>query len=129
MELTDRTPLRLTQVSLLFSLANFIISGVSGSSIGLFLIFTLSIYSTTKIYVSINQIQHSTHADMSSLIMNMVIAGIIFIGIASFTYSHLFGIFYVTIAVVYLVSPYDRSWLAGKTRIVVYNNKVEYQEV
>ena len=129
MDFTDRTPMRLTLVSLLFSLVNFIVAGVNSSSITLFLVFTLSIYSVTRIFVAINQLQHSTHADMSSLIMHLLLAGAVFVGIASFTYSHLFGIFYLIVAVVYLISPYDRAWLEGKADIVMYDNKIEYRDV
>ena len=128
MELTDKTPVRLTQVSLFFSVANFIINGLGGSSIGLFLIFTLSVFSTTKIFVTVNHLQHSTNTDMSSLMLQLFIAALLFIGIATFAYSCLFGIFYLFVAAVYLISPYDRAWLSGKSDLVVSSNKIEYRE-
>lgn len=128
MDFSERTPMRLTQVSFIFSLINFFISGFNSATIILFLVFTLAVYSTTKIFVAINQLQHSTHADMSSLSLNLLIAGVLFIAIASFNYSHLFGVFYLVIAVIYLISPYDRAWLAGKSKIVMRDNKIEYRE-
>ena len=129
MELTDKTPVRLTQVSLFFSVANFIINGLGFSSIGLFLIFTLSVFSTTKIFVTVNQLQHSTNADMSGLMLQLFITALLFIGIATFAYSCLFGIFYLFVAAVYLISPYDRDWLSGKSELVLSSNKIEYREV
>ncbi len=129
MGLTEKTPTRLTQVSLFFSAANFIVSGINLSSVILFLVFTISVYSTTKIFIALNDIQHSTHADMSDLMLHMLIAAILFIGIATFAYSYLFGIFYAFVAVVYFISPYDRAWLAGRSRLIIYDNKVEYKEV
>ena len=129
MELTEKTPVRLTQVSLFFSIANFILNGVNSSSLLLFLVFTLAVYSTTRIFIALNQLQHSSHADMSDLMLHITIAGVLFVGIATFAYSYLFGVFYAFVTIVYLISPYDRAWLAGRSRIVIYDNKVEYREV
>jgi len=128
MELTDKSPLRLTQISLIFSLVNFVANGINSSSIILFLVFTILVYSTTRILVAISTLQHSTYADMSGLSGHLVIAGLLFIGIAAFTYSALFGVFYLVVGTLYLISPNDRAWLAGKKQISLIDNKIQYHE-
>ncbi|WP_020407312.1 hypothetical protein [Hahella ganghwensis] len=129
MQLTDKTPARLVQVSLFFSLANFIFSGVNAQSLVLFAVFTVSVYTTTRIFILFNQIQQTAAVDLSELKSYMLIAAVLFIGIATFAYSYVFGVFYLFITGVYFISPYDRDWLAGRSKIVVFDNKVEYREV
>jgi len=129
MDLAEKAPLTLTKVSLFFSLINFFISGVNTSSIILFLVFTLSVYSTTRIFVAISQLQHATYTEKRSFYLHLLIVGLIFVGIASFSYSLIFGIFYSAIIAIYIISPHDRAWLAGKKKLVFVKNKVEYQDV
>jgi len=128
MALTNKTPARLTQISLVFSLFNFFSNGLNSSTILLFIVFTLSVYSSARIWVAVNQVQHSSYGDMSGLSMHLVIAAILFIGIATFTYSALFGVFYICVAAIYLISPQDRGWLAGNKQIVIVGNKIEYRD-
>lgn len=128
MELTDKSPIRLTQISLIFSLVNFFANGFNSASIILFIVFTMLVYSTTRILVAISTLQHSTYADMSGLSGHLVIAGLLFTGIAALTYSALFGVFYVVIGTLYLISPNDRAWLAGKKQLSIIDNKIQYYE-
>jgi len=129
MQLSDKTPIRLVQVSLFFSLANFIFTGFNWHSVALFAIFTLSIYATTRLFILLNEIQQTATVDITKFKMYLGIAAILFIGIATFTYSYMFGVFYLFVVGVYFISPYDRAWLAGRTKIVILDNKIEYHEV
>ena len=129
MQLSDKTPMRLVQVSLFFSLANFIYDGFHWHSIILFAIFTLSVYTTTRLFILLNELQQTATVDMTEFKMYLGIAAVLFIGIATFAYSYMFGVFYLFVVGVYFISPYDRAWLAGRTKIVVFDNKVEYREV
>ncbi|OZG75302.1 hypothetical protein BTA51_02645 [Hahella sp. CCB-MM4] len=129
MLLTDKTPARLAQVSLFFSIANFVFDGINGHSLLLFAVFTLSVYTTTRIFILFNQIQQTAAVDFGELKNYLLVAAVLFIGIATFAYSYLFGVFYLFITGVYFISPYDRDWLAGRSKIVVFENKVEYREV
>ncbi|AZZ89983.1 hypothetical protein EUZ85_04370 [Hahella sp. KA22] len=129
MQLSDKTPTRLVQVSLFFSAAHFLFGGVTWSNILLFLVFTGTVYISTKLFIILQQLQMATVTDLSELKLYLLGAAVLFVGIATFAYSYMFGVFYLFITGVYFISPYDRAWLAGKSRMVVYDNKVEYREV
>ncbi len=129
MQLSDKTPIRLVQVSLFFSVANFIFSGFNWQSLIFFAVFTLSVYTTTRLFILLNELQQTAAVDITELKMYLGVAAILFIGIATFSYSYVFGVFYLFVVGVYFISPYDRAWLAGRSKIVVFDNKVEYREV
>lgn len=130
MDLSDKTPARLVQVSLIFSIGNFIISGFSSETLVLFLLFTLTVYISCKIYLTFCDLKSNSNADyiaISDLQTYLQIASLIFITIATFSYSYVFGAFYLFVYSIYLISPYDRDWLAGRSEIVYTDNKLEYR--
>ncbi|WP_250658070.1 hypothetical protein [Alkalimarinus coralli] len=127
MDLSDKTPIRLVQVSLLFSIANFLISGLNTQTIILFVVFTLTVFVGTKLYLLFRALKQTSSADVSELQTYLQIMSILFIGIATFSYSYLFGAFYVFVFAIYYISPYDRDWLAGRSEIVFNENKLEYR--
>lgn len=127
MDLSDKTPVRLVQVSLIFSIANFFISGVNTNSLVLFVLFTLTVYISCKIYITLRELKITVTADLTDLQTYLQIAGILFIGIATFAYSYLFGLFYLFVYAIYLISPYDRDWIAGRSEIIFRENRLEYR--
>ncbi len=127
MDLSDKTPVRLVQVSLFFSIANFFISGVTTNSLVLFVLFTLTVYISCKIYITLRELKITVTADLTDLQTYLQIAGILFIGIATFAYSYLFGLFYLFVYAIYLISPYDRDWIAGRSEIIFRENRLEYR--
>lgn len=118
----------MVQVSLAFSLVNFIIIGVSLYSLLLFAVFSFSVYATTRIAVILTNSELQLIPELESLKFHLLLLGVLFIGIATFAYSYLFGIFYATVAIIYAISPYDRDWLLGESKVVVVGNKIEYQK-
>lgn len=128
MDLSDKTPTRLVQVSLLFSLANFFIYGLNTHSIILFIVFTLTVFASTKLYLLFTALKHtSNNANITELQTYLQLASVLFIGIATFSYSYMFGVFYLFVFAIYLISPYDRDWIAGRSEIVFSENKLEYR--
>ena len=127
MDLSDKTPTRLVQVSLLFSIVNIISYGLNSHNIVLFVLFTLTVYVSTKVYLLFRDLKQSATTDLSDLQTYLQISGILFISIATFAYSYLFGLFYLFVYAIYLISPYDRDWLAGRSEIVFTGNKLEYR--
>ncbi len=128
MDLSTKTPVRLVQVSLLFSIANFFINGFNVQSLLLFAVFTLTVYISTNIYLTFRSLKQTGKVDVSDLQSYLQIAGLLFIGVATFAYSYLFGLFYLFVYAIYLISPYDRDWLAGRSEIVFTGNKLEYRQ-
>lgn len=128
MDLSDKTPIRLVQVSLLFSAANFIINGLNAYNIVLFIVFTLTVFVSTKLYLLFTDLKQSTKSeDLTELQSYLQLGSVIFIGVATLSYSYMFGIFYLFVFAIYLISPYDRDWLAGRSEIVFNENKLEYR--
>jgi len=130
MDLSNKTPARLVQVSLIFSIGNFIISGFSSETFVLFILFTLTVYISCKIYLTFCDLKENSKADyiaLSDLQTYLQIAALLFITIATFAYSYVFGAFYLFVYAIYLISPYDRDWLAGRSEIVFTGNKLEYR--
>lgn len=128
MDLSDKTPLRLVQISLIFTITNLIISGLNGYTFMLAILFTLTIYASAKVYLSFEDLKNRIASDISELETFLQILAVIFIGIATFTYSYMFGLFYLFVYGVYLISPYDRDWLAGRSDIIFTGNKLEYRQ-
>lgn len=128
MDLSDKTPIRLVQVSLLFSIANFFINGLNMYSLVLFVVFTLTVFVSTKLYLLFRALKQSTTTPIvGELQPYLQLGGVLLIGVATFTYSYMFGLFYLLVFAVYLISPYDRDWLAGRSEIVFIENKLEYR--
>jgi hypothetical protein len=128
LKISDKTPLRLTQVSLAFSFVNFLLTGLNWHSILVFLIFTISVYASCRVAMLLLSPHLCALPEAESLKFHLSILGVVFIAIATFSYSLLFGIFYVSVTAVYLISPYDRDWLMGESKVVVVGNKVEYRK-
>lgn len=128
MSLSDKTPVRLVQISLFFSVANFIINGINSAEILLFLVFTLSVYVSTRLFILLETISSTRLSDVDEFKFYLGVAAVLFIGIATFAYSWLFGAYYAFVFGVYWISPYDREWIAGRSKLVVFDNKVEYQK-
>lgn len=129
MDLSDKTPIRLVQVSLLFSVANFLVSGLNTHNIVLFIVFTLTVFVSTKLYLIFRALKESTTTPIVSELQSYLQVGsVLFIGVATFSYSYLFGLFYLFVFAIYLISPYDRDWLAGRSEIVFTENKLEYRK-
>lgn len=129
MKLSDKTPTRLVQISLFFSVANLVISGFAISAFFLLIVFTLSVYTFAKIAVVLLSPRLQDQAGVDELKFYFGVLAVIFITIATFGYSALFGIFYLTLAVIYLISPYDRDWVSGDVDIVLVGDKIEYKRV
>ena len=130
MDLSNKTPARLVQVSLIFSIGNFIISGFSPESWVLFILFTLTVYISCKIYLIFCDLKENSKVDyiaLNNLQTHLQVAALLFITIATFSYSYVFGAFYLFVYVIYLISPYDRDWLAGRSEIVFTGKKLEYR--
>lgn len=128
LKLSDKTPIRLTQVSLAFSFVNFLVTGINWHSIAIFLVFTAAVYCSCRVALLILSPQLNAVPEIEPLKFHLAILGIIFISIATLTYSWIFGIFYLAVTAVYLISPYDRDWLMGESKVVVVGNKVEYRK-
>jgi hypothetical protein len=130
MDLSNKTPTRLVQVSLIFSIGNFIISDFTSETFVLFILFTLTVYVSCKIYLIVCDLKDNSKTDyiaISDLQTYLQVASILFITIATFAYSYVFGAFYLFVYAIYLISPYDRDWLAGRSEIVLTDNKLEYR--
>ncbi|UZE94599.1 hypothetical protein [Alkalimarinus alittae] len=128
MDLSDKTPIRLVQVSLLFSLANFLINGLNTHNIVLFIVFTLTVFVSTKLYLLFTGLKQTTKSEnLTELQTYLQLGSVLFIGVATLSYSYMFGIFYLFVFAIYLISPYDRDWLAGRSEIVFIENKLEYR--
>jgi len=129
MKLGNKTPTRLVQVSLFFSVTNLVLSGFSGSAFLLLLVFTLSVYSFAKVAVALWNPRLQDQAALDQLKFHFGVLAVIFITIATIGYSMLFAIFYLTLAVVYMTSPYDRDWVSGDADIVLEGGQVHYKRV
>jgi ABC-type phosphate transport system permease subunit len=129
MKLGDKTPTRLVQVSLFFSVTNLVLSGFSGSAFLLLLVFTLSVYSFAKVAVVLWSPRLQDQAAWDQLKFHFGVLAVIFITIATVGYSMLFAVFYLTLAVVYMISPYDRDWVSGDADIVLEGGQVHYKRV
>lgn len=129
MSVSEKTPERLVLVSLFFSLVQFMMNGVNGASILLFLVFTLSVYVSVKLFLLLHRIESTALVDTADFKFYLGIAALLFITIATFSYSWVFGVFYGFVLAVYFISPYDRAWLTGKAHLVMQDNKIEYREV
>ncbi|MBK8971159.1 MAG: hypothetical protein IPM37_07210 [Hahellaceae bacterium] len=129
MQLSEKTPERLVLVSLFFSAAHFLFSGINGASIVLFLVFTATVFASVKLFLLLQKIEATALVDVSELKAYLSVLGVLFISIATFNYSWMFGLFYGLVIAVYFISPYDRAWLTGKAELVLHENKVEYRAV
>ena len=129
MQLSEKTPVRLVAVSLFFSAFNFMMQGISASTILLFLVFTTTVFASVKLFLLLQKIETAALIETGELKTYLALLALLFVGIASFQYSWLFGVFYGLVLAVYYISPYDRAWLNGKAKLVVHDNKVEYREV
>lgn len=128
LKISDKTPLRLTQVSLAFSLVNFLVTGLSWHSVLVFIVFTIAVYSSCRVALLVLSPQLNAVPEIEPLKFHLSILGVLFISIVTLSFSWLFGIFYVAVTAVYLISPYDRDWLMGESKVVVVGNKVEYRK-
>lgn len=127
--LSEKTPERLVLISLFFSLLNFFGHGLNGQSILVFLAFTASVFIVVKLFMLVQKLDAQGLDGLDELKGWLTAAAVLFIGIATFTCSWMFGTFFACVVAVYFISPYDRAWLAGKAEIVVHDNKVEYRQV
>jgi len=128
MLLSDKTPTRLVQLSLFFSAVNFLIAGIHLSSLILFLVFTASVYITSRLFILVERLDMTLAPELPEIRSYLLLSAILFIGVASCAYSWVFGVFYASVFGLYIVSPYDRDWIAGKSSMVVHENKVEYRK-
>ncbi|PID44451.1 MAG: hypothetical protein CSB48_01855 [Proteobacteria bacterium] len=126
--INERAPLRLVKVSLAFSLVNFFVQGLNWDSLLVFILFTSSVYVSAQIALLVNSPDFKMIPEIEPLRLNLLAFCGIFIVIATFAYSCLFGVFYAVIGLIYLISPYDREWLTGQSKIVIVGNKVEYRK-
>ncbi len=129
MPLSEKAPERLVLVSLFFSAFNFTLEGVNAASLLLFAAFTVTVYACVKLQVLLQRPSLTTAQDGTELRTWLGLLALVFISIATFSYSWVFGAFFAMVIVVYRISPYDRAWLTGKAQIVVHGNRVEYREV
>ncbi|PIE43567.1 MAG: hypothetical protein CSA50_04435 [Gammaproteobacteria bacterium] len=128
LEISKKMPIRLVQISLAFSLVNFFVQGLSWNSFLLFVLFTLSVYVSAQVIALINSPELKMIPEVEALKSYLLTLFGLFVMIATCTYSCLFGVFYLAIGLVYLISPYDRDWLLGQSKLVVIDNKIEYQK-
>ncbi|MAM87035.1 hypothetical protein [Allohahella sp. A8] len=129
MQTTDKFPGRLTLIAVIFALINCVFQGFSGASILLLFVFTLSVFCCAKLMVSMQKLADVAPLETASLRFFLTVLGLIFVAIATFSYSYLFGVYFALIAALYVISPQDRDWLSGRTRIVMHDNRVEYRAV
>ncbi|MCP5160388.1 MAG: hypothetical protein H7A00_01790 [Hahellaceae bacterium] len=128
MILSDKTPVRLVQMSLFFSAVNFLMAGIHVSSILLFLVFSASVYICSRLFILVERLDMTLTPELPEIRSFLMLGAVLFISIASFAYSWVFGVFYASVFGLYLISPYDRDWIAGKSSMVVHDNKVEYRK-
>ncbi|WP_369600303.1 hypothetical protein AAIA72_10655 [Hahella sp. SMD15-11] len=129
LSLSEKTPVRLVQISLPFSVAQLLLGGLNWPNLWLIAVFTLSVYVLARLYTLLEVITLTSLTDTTEFRQLLGVAAVLFIGIATFTWSWLFGTYFAFVVAVYLISPYDRDWLAGRMQMVVYDNKVEYRRV
>ncbi|RMF13852.1 MAG: hypothetical protein D6758_12455 [Gammaproteobacteria bacterium] len=125
--LSEKTPIRLVQISMVFSVAQLIVGGLNLANLFLIAVFTLSVYVLSRLYTLLEVICTTALTDTTEFRQLLGVAAVLFIGIATFSWSWLFGGFFGFVVAVYLISPYDRDWLAGRMQLVVFDNKVEYR--
>lgn len=129
MQATDKLAGRLTLIAFVFAFINCLFEGFSGGSLLLLVVLTVSVYCSSKLYGSMLRLAEQAPLETASLRFFLTILGLIFIAIATLTYSVMFGVFFGLIAALFIISPQDRDWLAGRSRIVMTDNKLEYRQI
>ncbi len=127
-KVSEKTPSRLVKVSLAFSFVNFLVSGVNSSTLLAFLVFTATVYFSGRIALMLGSHALKMVPEVEDLKLPLLGFCAIQIAIVTFTYSWLFGAFYVAVFAIYMISPYDRDWLLGSSKVVVVGNKLEYRK-
>lgn len=127
-KVSEKTPVRLVQVSLAFSFVNFLVNGLNGQTLLAFLAFTITVYFSGRIALLLGSPGMKMLPEAEGLKLPLLGFCALQIAIVTLTYSWLFGAFYLSVFAIYMISPYDRDWLLGSSKVVMVGNKIEYRK-